>query len=135
MTVGKTKDVGFQIGVSKTVPYPVERVWRHLTSPEGISAWLGDGAVLDAEKGSRYETADGTVGEVRSFREHDRIRLTWRPRDWDHDTTVQVTVSPSGSRTVLRFHQEWLADGEERARQREHWRTVLDAVLAGLAQP
>ena len=56
---------------------------------------------------------------------------------WDHDTTVQVTVSrPAGSagdRTVLRFHQEWLADAEERARQREHWRAAMERVTTALA--
>jgi hypothetical protein len=61
------------------------------------------------------------------------IRLTMRPDGWDHDTTVQVTVSRSGpDRTVLRFHQEWLADAEERERQRDHWRAVLAAMRSAL---
>ncbi|MBK1785518.1 SRPBCC family protein [Prauserella cavernicola] len=134
VVVGQTKDVGFQIGVSKTVPYPVETVWAYLTSAEGIAVWLGEGVRLGTEKGARYETAEGTVGEVRSFHDNERLRLTWRPRDWDHDTTMQVTVTDSDGRTVLRFHQEWLADGDERLRQREHWRAVLLEVLAGLSR-
>lgn len=134
MVVGQTKDAGFQIGVSKTVPHPVETVWAYLTSPEGIAAWLGEGAELGTEKGDGYITAEGTTGELRSFHANDRVRLTWRPRDWDHDTTVQVAVSDAGGRTVLRFHQEWLADGDERLRQREHWREVLDRVVAGLSR-
>ncbi|WP_110343146.1 SRPBCC family protein [Prauserella flavalba] len=132
MVVGQTKDVGFQIGVSRTVPHPLESVWAYLTSPEGITAWLGEGAVLGTRKGDTYTTAEGTTGELRSFHVNDRVRLTWRPRGWDHDTTVQVTVSDAGGRTVLRFHQEWLADGDERLRQRGHWRGVLDTVAAGL---
>ncbi|WP_307849590.1 SRPBCC family protein [Qaidamihabitans albus] len=133
MATGETKDVGYQIGVSKTVPYSVAEVWRFLVSPAGVALWLGEGAALEPRKAAPYETAAGTTGEVRSFRERDRVRLTWRPRDWDHDTTVQVAVSASGAgRTVLRFHQEWLADADERARQREHWRAVLAAVLGGL---
>ncbi|MGQ0840376.1 hypothetical protein [Actinokineospora sp.] len=69
---------------------------------------------------------------MRGYHEHDRVRLTWRPAGWDHDTTIQVAVSGSGSRTVLRFHQEWLADAEERGRQREHWRKVLADMVAAL---
>nr|MDT0666443.1 SRPBCC domain-containing protein [Micromonospora sp. DSM 115978] len=131
--IGRTKDVGFEIEVSKTVPYPVDAVWQFLVSRDGVSRWLGDGARLPASKGERYETADGTTGELRSLRSGDRVRLTWRPPGRSHDTTVQVTVSASGSgKTVLRFHQEWLADAAERASQRDHWRAVLADVLAGL---
>lgn len=127
--VGQTKDVGWHIGVSKTLPHSVEHVWALLTSRDGVRLWLGD-VELGTEKGARYETGDGTVGEIRGFHEHNRVRLTWRPADWDHDTTVQVAVVGHGEKTMLRFHQEWLADADERARQREHWRAVLASVEA-----
>jgi hypothetical protein len=68
--IGQTKDVGWNIGVSKTLPYPVEQVWALLTS---------------------------------------------------------------GDKTVLGFHQEWLADAEERERQREHWRAAMARVAAALS--
>ncbi|GHF07002.1 hypothetical protein GCM10017786_45770 [Amycolatopsis deserti] len=128
--VGRTADAGWQIGVSRTLSHPATTVWEFLTSEAGAAVWLG--AAVPGGKGERYETADGTVGEVRSLRELDRIRLTWRPKDWDHDSTVQVTVSPSSDGTVVRFHQEWLAGPEERARQREHWKGVVDRVADAL---
>jgi uncharacterized protein YndB with AHSA1/START domain len=130
--IGQTKDVGWNIGVSKTLPYPVEQVWALLTSEAGLRLWLGDVA-LGTRKGDRYETADGTVGEIRSFHPHDRVRLTWRPPGWTHDTTVQVAVTGKGDKTVLGFHQEWLADAEERERQREHWRAAMARVAAALS--
>src|SRR4051812_42955050 len=105
MVTGQTKDVGFNIGVSKTIDVPLPEVWDFILSDAGLRLWLGAGVRLKVKE--PYETTDGTVGEVRSLHEHDRVRLTWRPRDWDHDTTVQVTVSASGEKTVLRFHQEW----------------------------
>jgi uncharacterized protein YndB with AHSA1/START domain len=129
---GQTKDVGWNIGVSKTLPCSVEQVWALLTSADGLRLWLGD-VTLGTRKGDRYETADGTVGEIRSFHPHDRVRLTWRPADWTHDTTVQVAVTGSGEKTVLRFHQEWLADAGERERQREHWRAAMARVVAALS--
>ncbi|WP_459644223.1 SRPBCC family protein [Kineococcus sp. NUM-3379] len=131
--VGLTQDAGWQIGVSRTVDHPVEEVWGFLTSPAGRAVWLGHGVdVLDG-RGRAYRTADGTAGEVRSLHDHDRIRLTWRPEGWDHDSTVQVTVRAAGAgRTVLRFHQDRLADAAERARQRAHWRAVLGSVVAAL---
>ncbi|MGW0659922.1 SRPBCC family protein [Streptodolium elevatio] len=132
--VGKTQDVGYEIGVSKTLPYPASVVWEFLTDDDGLAVWLGPGAELGREKGTPYRTDDGTEGELRSWREMDRVRLTWRPAGWDHDTTVQVAIRASGEKTMLRFHQEWLADGRERERQREHWRAVMDAVVAALRE-
>jgi hypothetical protein len=45
---------------------------------------------------------------------------------------VQVTVSRRNGRTVLRFHQERLADPDERDRQRAHWQSVLDSLVEQL---
>lgn len=87
--VGQTQDVGFQIGVSRTLDHPPEAVWNFLTGSDGLAVWLGEGAELGAEKGETYRALDGTEGEIRSFRPVDRLRLTWRPPGWDHDTTCR----------------------------------------------
>ncbi|MCB1026901.1 MAG: SRPBCC domain-containing protein [Microthrixaceae bacterium] len=127
--VGKTKDAGWEIGVSRTVPARVERVWAALVSPAGLAVWLGDGAHFEGNAGEPYETADGTSGELRSFRPGDRIRLTWQPADWTHDSTVQIALRDKGEKTGMTFHQERLADSAERERQRAHWRGVADAFV------
>lgn len=62
----------------------------HERGRDGI--WLGAGAVLEAVPGAAYTATDGTAGEVRGFRPNDRIRLTWHPPGWPHDSTVQVAV-------------------------------------------
>ncbi|HEX6235239.1 MAG TPA: SRPBCC domain-containing protein [Jiangellaceae bacterium] len=130
---GRTKDAGWQIGVSKTVDHPVEQVWDFLTSAEGTALWLGHGVTALDDVGAQYETSDGTVGESRSFRDRDRIRLTWRPAGWTHDTTVQVALTSSGpGRTMIRFHQERLADAQEREQQRAHWQSVMVTVVDAL---
>ncbi|GAB3722986.1 SRPBCC domain-containing protein [Amycolatopsis oliviviridis] len=130
--IGKTKDAGWEIGVSKTVAYPLERVWDYLSGP-GLATWLGD-VRLEPQKGAPYETAEGTVGEVRGCREREKIRLTWRPKDWDHESTVQVGLRTAGpGKTTVVFHQERLTGPEERAAQREHWQTVMKLVVDGLA--
>jgi uncharacterized protein YndB with AHSA1/START domain len=123
--VGLTKDSGWEIGVSRTLPHPLDEVCRLLTSDDGIAMWLGAGVRLDPARGTRYTTADGTKGEVRGYRDRDRIRVTWRPRGWSHDSTLQVALSPTRRGTTVSFHQERLADRRERERQRAHWRSVL----------
>lgn len=128
MPTGLTKDAGWQIGVSRTLPLPVDTVWAFVAGPEGAALWLGTDRPLPAEKGARYETADGVSGEIRSHRPGDRVRLTYG------DTTVQVAVSSAADpgKTVLRFHQEHLASAGERERRRAHWRAVMDRVEAAL---
>ena len=130
---GLTRDAGWEIGVSRTVPIPLAEVWDFLTSAEGAAVWLGVGVQRLDEPGDAYQTAAGTSGQIRSFRPLDRLRLTWQPPDWAHDSTVQVTVSSAGAgRTIVRFHQDRLADADEREQQRAHWRGVLDALVAEL---
>ena len=122
--VGKTKDAGWQIGVSVTVGRPVEEVWRGLVSPAGIALWLGEDVAFRGLKKEAYETADGVTGELRSFRPNDRIRLTWRPAHWNHDSTVQIALEDKGERTGIRFHQERLSGAAERETQRRHWKRI-----------
>ncbi|ONI83097.1 activator of Hsp90 ATPase 1 family protein [Actinosynnema sp. ALI-1.44] len=131
--VGLTKDAGWQIGVSKTVDHPAPAVWAFLTSPEGIAIWLGEGVTVLSDLGAGYETKGGVRGETRSFHNHGRLRLTWQPKDWKHETTLQLTVTPVGEgRARLGVHQERLADAAERDQQRRHWQGVVAALVEAL---
>jgi uncharacterized protein YndB with AHSA1/START domain len=133
--VGHTRDAGWQIGVSKTLDRPVEEVWTFITSPTGVAIWLGDGVTVLSERGAGYETTAGVRGETRSFRDLDRIRLTWQPPDWAHDTTLQLAVRSAGEgRATLRVHQERLADAAEREQQRRHWQGVVNALVEALTE-
>ncbi|GAA3005100.1 SRPBCC domain-containing protein [Kitasatospora albolonga] len=128
MPIGLTKDAGWQIGVSRTLPHPVALVWEFVSSAEGLALWLGPGTELTPERGAPYRTGQGVTGEVRGYRPRERIRVT-------HGSgTVQVAMVPTGdgSRTVLRFHQDRMADAAERERQRAHWKAVMDLVAAAL---
>jgi uncharacterized protein YndB with AHSA1/START domain len=131
--VGRTKDAGWQIGVSKTLDHSVDDLWTFLTSPGGTALWLGEGVTVSPEPGEGYETAAGVRGETRSFTRHRRIRLTWQPPGWSHDTTLQVSVTPAGDgRARLGVHQERLADAAERELQRAHWQGVVNAIADAL---
>lgn len=134
MPTGLTKDAGWQIGVSRTLPYPADAVWSLLTSPDGAEIWAGPGAVITPTPGTSWAARDGSHGQVRSHDPGRRLRLTFHPAGWDHETTVQIVVVPvTRHRASVRFHQERLADADERARQRDHWRAVLDRIDAAVA--
>ena len=124
---GLTKDAGWEIGVSRTFATTPDEAWRTVTGREGLAAWLGTGS-LPTEPGEPYETPDGTTGEIRSYRPGDRLRLTWRPDGWTHDSTVQLAVTATGPNTVVRFHHERLANQSEREAMRDHWTRAMDAL-------
>ncbi|MFI6642759.1 SRPBCC domain-containing protein [Streptomyces sp. NPDC050504] len=128
MPTGLTKDVGWQIGVSRTLPHPVPVVWDFVSGPEGLALWLGPGAAPALERGAPYRTADGVTGEVRGYRPEERIRAT------HGSTTFQLALVPSadGARTALRFHEEHLTSAQEREERRAHWRRVMERVAEAL---
>lgn len=138
MTVGKTRDAGWQVGVSRTLDHPLDRVWATLV--EHPDLWLGPGTGpptepgtgLPTEPGESWTADDGTCGELRSRHHQDRVRLTLRRPGDSHDSTVQVTVRPAGSRTMVRFHQERMRDADERSARRVHWQAMLDRLAAAL---
>ena len=126
-TTGLTKDAGWEMGVRQTVAAPLPAVWGFLLG-EGLPVWLGEIDALPTEKGAGYATADGVRGSIRSFTEGLRIRLSWQPDDWPHDTTLQVTVKESATGTTIGFHHEKLADREERKMMLGHWKNVAAAI-------
>jgi uncharacterized protein YndB with AHSA1/START domain len=127
---GLTEDAGWEIGVSRTFPVPLETAWDVVVDGPGLDLWLGEGAVVPDEVGGTYRTTDGTEGELRSLRPLDRIRLTWQPPGRaGRPTTVQVAfraATGAAGGTSVRFHQEHLADADEREAQRAHWTAALD---------
>lgn len=129
MPTGLTKDAGWQLGVRRTVPHPVGQVWGHLLG-DGLRSWLGDATL--GSPGQDYETPQGARGQVRSRTELRRIRLTWQPSHWPHDSTLQVTVVPAATGTTVAFHQERLHSAQEREEMLDHWREVLDRITREL---
>jgi len=132
--VGLTKDVGWNVGVSRTLPHDPDHVWATLVSPDGLAVWLGEGAQLGEARGDAWSAGDGTTGELRSLRPGDRVRLTWRPPGRATDTTVQVAIRAAAGGTSVRFHHERLADAGEREAMRTRWKAALDGLAQVLAQ-
>jgi uncharacterized protein YndB with AHSA1/START domain len=126
-TTGLTKDAGWEMGVRQTVAAPLPVVWAFLLG-DGLPVWLGEIAALPTEKGAAYQTADGLRGSIRSFTDNIRVRLTWRPDDWPHDTLLQVTVKESATGTTIGFHHDHLADRDERRMMLGHWKNVAAAI-------
>lgn len=124
--VGLTKDVGFQIGVRRTLPIRLEDAWQLLTSAEGLKVWLGETADLDFARDTPYRLADGSAGQVKVFSPNSHLRVTWQPPGWERASTIQLRVIASGERTVVAFHQEHLPHGQAREERRAYYMAALD---------
>ncbi|MBJ7328433.1 MAG: SRPBCC domain-containing protein [Solirubrobacteraceae bacterium] len=133
--VGLTKDAGWQAGKRQTLPIGLEETWQLLLSPEGLATWLAPG-LDELRAGEEYRAADGTVGEVRSLRTEDRIRVTWQPPERDTAATLQVVVIPVKTGTTVNLHAEQLVDALDRETMLERFTEVharLRAAASGHA--
>ena len=131
-TTGLTRDAGWELGVRQTVSAAPPAVWAYLLG-EGLPVWLGDIEALPEEKGAAYQTKDGVRGTIRSYTEGLRVRLTWQPDDWPHDSTLQLTVKEAASGTTIGFHHDRLADRDERRMMLGHWKNVAASLEAHFA--
>ena len=123
--VGQTSAADYQIGVQKTLPVPLDKAWKLMSDGPGRDIWLGTTECLEFRKGERYETVEGSWGEIRSAVLGRRVRMTWANSELAQPSTLQLYLVASGERTSVRFQQERLSSLEERERMRSRWQDVL----------
>ena len=123
-------NAGWEVSVRKTVSVPVADVWTFLVGP-GLALWLGD-TKLPTEKGAAFVTDDGVQGVLRLCTEGSRVRITWQPSDWPHDTNLALTVKDAEPGTIIEFHHEDLTDRDERRMMLGHWKNVLEQLAVAL---
>jgi ribosomal protein RSM22 (predicted rRNA methylase) len=124
------KKAGWDVGVRTTVPQPVLAVWKFLIGP-GLALWLGD-TILPTVKGQSFVTDDGVRGVVRIFTENSRVRVSWWPSDWPHDTVVTLTIKEADSGTTINIQHDDLADRDERRMMLGHWKNVVDQLAVAI---
>ncbi|MGH6957612.1 MAG: SRPBCC domain-containing protein [Caulobacteraceae bacterium] len=62
----------------RRLPGPIERVWEHLTTPEKLAGWYGDGAVIEGREGGAVRFSDGHIrGVVTQWRPPFKFAHTW----------------------------------------------------------
>jgi uncharacterized protein YndB with AHSA1/START domain len=123
---GLTRQAGWEIGVRRTLPMPLEPMWELITGPAGLRLWLGEAPGLAIAPGSTYLLADGTHGALTVVKPFSHLRLTWQPADWPRASIIQLRVLPGGERSVVSFHQEQLPDEAARAARRASFSAALD---------
>ncbi len=127
-TTGLTKDAGFQVGARKTFLITPAKAWEFLFSEEGIAAWLGKlkpGTLTDSDS---FKLTNGTECRVRLIQPGSHIRLSWKKKDWENSSLLQVRVIDAGGKTTVSFHQDKLLNSAQRGQMKEHWAGVLAAL-------
>ena len=129
--VGQTKTAGFEIGAQKMMYLPKQVLWKFLTSSKGLELWLGKGAKLKLIQGYKFKTKGGLEIEIKTFKKGERMRLSFKPKDWKQASTLQVTLfcpRDTSEKTNIRFHQEKLSGVPARNQMRTHWKKVLENI-------
>jgi uncharacterized protein YndB with AHSA1/START domain len=130
---GSDRDDFFDVGVRATVATPLQEVWQFLVG-DGLPLWLGE-TEMPREQNAGYATADGVRGVIHRYAEDSRVKLTWRPKDWPHNTTLTLAVKRSDAGTTISISHEGLADREERRMMLGYWKTVIADLAAAAEAP
>jgi len=118
--IGKTKDVGWQFGLRKTLPLSQESVWDFMFSEQGLKIWLGE-LEQELEVKKHYKTKSGIDGLIRVFKPYSHIL-----------STLQVRVMGDNKKATISFHQEKLLDNKQREKMKAYWNekiTEIEKVL------
>lgn len=126
-TIGLTKDVGWQFGLRKTLPYSQKYLWDFMFSDKGLKIWLGElNEKLETKKA--YKTNAGTEGFVSVFTPYSHIRMNWKKKDWENVSTVQVRVMGNHEKATISFHQEKLLDNKQREEMKRYWNKKMTEI-------
>ena len=126
--VGQTKDVGFQIGIRKSIPISLDIAWDFLFSEEGLKIWLGKINSNQFDRNETDKTKEGVEGKVNVFKPNSHIRLTWKPKNWTNTSTLQIRVIEAKGKTTISIHQEKLIDSNQREEMKKYWDKVTETL-------
>lgn len=102
-------DNGWELRFERRLRHSPERVWRLLTTPEGLAGWLAE-AVIEPREGGRMDLhfthpPSEQFCDPDMFRQSNRV-VTWSPFDlfehtFDGTTLVRWELRPDGDGTHL----------------------------------
>jgi uncharacterized protein YndB with AHSA1/START domain len=123
--------------IEREVAFPPEKVWRALTQPHLIEAWLMKSDFQPAPDHRFTFQADwGSVDcRVLTVEPNRSLSYTWAA--YGLESVVNWTLTPTGAGTRLRMEQSGFRADQERAYQGAQlgWQRFLAALETVLARP
>jgi uncharacterized protein YndB with AHSA1/START domain len=131
------------VDISVRIAARPDTVFRFLTDPDRMRAWMGEPVEVDPRPGGVYRVSviDGNVaiGEYVEVVADERVVWTW---GWEGSATippgssvVEVTLTPDGDGTLLRLRHSGLPDEEavnDHGRGWAHYTARLALAAAGV---
>src|SRR5262245_18707012 len=130
-TLDHLGDGRWQLRFTRTLPHPVEKVWRAITEPEHLAHWFP--STIDGERaaGARLRFAFPGVqappieGEMLAYAPPSLMEFRWGT------DILRLELRPSGEGTVLTL-LDTLDERGKAARDGAGWHVCLDGLAAHL---
>ncbi|MBI3819497.1 MAG: SRPBCC domain-containing protein [Planctomycetes bacterium] len=117
---------GYGICATKTIAAPVEKIYKALTDPKAMSAWLGPKVVATPKDGGKFTCGDGESGEYLRCRENKDLRFTWNHKNATAPTLVDVIFQEKGEKTTVMFNHSRIQTRAEADGLHAGWGAALD---------
>jgi uncharacterized protein YndB with AHSA1/START domain len=122
------------VEVERQIAATPETVFSYLTDPAKFVAWMGSRAELDPRPGGRFRIEVGAdnaaAGEYMEVDPPHRLVFSW---GWEGSeavppgsTTVEITVAPAGSGSLLRLRHLGLPTTGQRDLHQAGWTLYTD---------
>jgi uncharacterized protein YndB with AHSA1/START domain len=129
--------------VTRTLAYPVDRVWRAMTDPVALAAWFwpqrfNPTAEVDLRVGGRYRIDGPAVGiavsgEYVAVEPPHKLIFTWAWDGEDDETLVTVDLTATAGGTDVRLRHEKFGTDEQRDEHTQGWYDCLDRLPTWLS--
>ncbi|KVO61365.1 SRPBCC family protein [Burkholderia stagnalis] len=123
--------------VEREVPYPPEKIWRALTQPHLLEAWLMKNDFAPAVDHRFRLSADWGAVECRVLAVEPNRSLSYTWAALGLDSVVTWTLTPTQAGTLLRMEQVGFRPDQEQAFQgaKYGWQKFFTALEGVLARP
>ena len=123
--------------IERDIPYAPEKIWRALTQPHLIEAWLmkTDFQPVLGQRFGLHADWGSVACQVTAFEPPKTLAYTWQAFGVETIVTWTLTATPSG--TSLRMVQSGFRPDQPQAYRGAQggWPNFLDALEKRLAQP
>jgi uncharacterized protein YndB with AHSA1/START domain len=123
--------------VERDIPYPPERIWRALTQPHLLEAWLMKNDFRPVPDHRFTLSADWGSVDCRVLAVEPNRMLSYSWAAYDVATIVTWTLTPTGAGTRLRMEQSGFRPDQQQAYQgaKGGWPRFFAALEQVLARP
>ncbi|WP_312994676.1 hypothetical protein [Chryseobacterium flavum] len=115
---GLTKDTGWQFGIRRTLPLPLENVWNIFFSEEGLKHW-----------------AAGVDQNFSTYKEFSHIRTKWKHKNFNEKANLQIRFIPSKTvgKTTISIHVDQLLNESQREETQKYWSAIMKEITGLIA--